>query len=92
VIAVHWPAFAQLGHAVSVQNLLYRAIDMAVDFFLNLLLGDVVKVRHDGVWLGRVWYVVMWRGYGFLGTLDCILRFKKEFGITDETCKMEDTN
>src|SRR3954451_2999160 len=26
---------------------------MAVDFFLNLLLGDVVKVRHDGVWLGK---------------------------------------
>jgi hypothetical protein len=29
---------------------------MAVDFFLNLLLGDVVKVRHDGslAWQGLV--------------------------------------
>lgn len=31
----------------------------------------------------------MWRGYGFLDRLDCILRFKKNLEITDETCKME---
>jgi hypothetical protein len=42
--------------------------------------------------LGKVGYVVMWRGCGFLGRLDYIWGFKKDLEITDETCKMESTN
>ena len=44
---------------------------MAVDFFLNLLLGDVVIVRHDGVWLGRVLVC------GYVERIRLFLRFKK---------------
>jgi hypothetical protein len=62
---------------------------MAVDFFLNLILGDVVKVRHDGAWLGRSGMWVCGEDTGFLDGLDYIWGFKKGLEITDETCKME---
>jgi len=65
---------------------------MTVDFFLNLLLGDVVKVRHDGIWLGRSGMWLCGRDMAFLIDSIVSLGFKQNLEITDETCKMEGTN